>query len=1709
MKRLLHIFIVCACASTFFVNNITAQALQSDEKSVIHVNGFYPALNEAGYQNVHTVERTIYYNTDQYIIPLYLAERNFLGYQRWYNYTTDNGSGIPWHAAPKGNINNNAPFVQIGDLGWFGWSNKHDGVLMRKSPVDISIPEINIQGWTGNYTIACDVSNYIDYEFTKNGDQIITVTEPRLSYRQLFHFRPASEMADKFTTLRDGEYLEEYTYMAPTGIDVFLATEYRYDGNNAENCYFYYDGGGIKRVTSATWSDGATQSGAFAKVSSTEQGTQEYYLTANEGRLRIAKFTVTYVDRNTYGPVKETSVDGNVKAIKTYQEIKNEYEVLEYNDFSFGHTPTDETEQYLSSPMPWEQSSYGFYTAAYPRIHPQTTNGQADGGDVPFPFYGEYAIVNAIYSAGWLKKGAANHVDGVLTGANDQPETSAAQQGYALYVDGTTSPGVVASISTKVTICADRRMYCSVWLRNPAISDNEQKVPTFRCNVQGRNQLPDGTYTPWTDVGVYFAGSIAPQSGWQQLNFSFNSDITYTECRVQIYNFCEISPGGNDFMLDDLCVYADKLPMASYQTQTDMCCSPNHQGTTFSAAVLRVDYGVLDLDNNDDTDNYQYYQIFNKTTSQALVLSSTSISPYYHDNEYNEQYGSIKIIPTYQPQPGEICTPDVLVNNLLDEYNDDSAKPLCGKCFVPKNDIDRARTQGDYYMYVVHIIPTLSGNRIEENYLQESCEYTIRMTNSPADLNSHVISCTKEIPMPATQHSLFRLTSEQMESTLEFLCNSTNNCPNELYTLEAFIRKDSDPFSKAGETEGTYLADWMYGHAFDEVYCLNYLHKDNDAEYAERKNSADAQFESKYGRNRQQVTDAFLDLRRPDPENANYMAETFDEIVITEFSDYNSSTSQSEHYETLKYLHEQGWLQLASSSVSFYLGSENTARYWVFPIENSAVAIDRVTQLHDCPEPRWVQVTSKHTDYFVNVSPGIDITDPNNQLVADPRTGARIPNVRVLARLVNNIIQIPIHQASANDYLVNFTGEDAYLFQTNDNNISNPKIVQYTCHREHDVITLQPAADNTATLEIGKEYTLSVRMRDKDNQHRTAGDNCDVGKIYVKLLILPDIVQWHPTTPDKSWHNDANWKGYPTTVENFHYAPIAGSGVVIPTNTYPELTVIANEDPHPYPMDANFALIPTCEQIYFQPEAMMLNQHLLQHDEAFVDLVVPNKSWNSIAVPISGVVSGDLYIPHEGGRAGCSVESKEPFEVKTFQGSRLKSSAAFLFWLSAYNKPVQKVNENPANTTTTISTNTAAFASTNSLDHSIAVGEGYQLLGFGPTGLDAGEDLVIRLPKSDNVYYYYNSSGVSNTCVAIDRTTPSKLIYSPDKSIELTNNIESEYFMFGNPTMAMIDLTKCLPSEATIYKMVNDSWGSGTKVSLPIDEAYRYLEPMQSILVQMPNASKSVQIKLKAEALTTPEKIAAEKGNNIAPRRNMSANDLQLMTIYADVYGTKARCLVGTKFGMADSYALGEDALFISSGVEAEVNSATATSPVNMYTVSDNVPLMVDIRENMDTIPIALLIKDSYRTEKLIFTFNLTDNWDKECYFYDSKTGDRIRIVDGTLLEMEMPLNHETRYFIIGPDKTSNGGDVVTNISNPTTFPVQVWAYSPNHGRLVVASNDIIKHVALYDPTGHMVLQQSLDLQYCSTTLTLPSGVYIVKAIMRDNSEQLTKAVVK
>ena len=191
--------------------------------------------------------------------------------------------------------------------------------------------------------------------------------------------------------------------------------------------------------------------------------------------------------------------------------------------------------------------------------------------------------------------------------------------------------------------------------------------------------------------------------------------------------------------------------------------------------------------------------------------------------------------------------------------------------------------------------------------------------------------------------------------------------------------------------------------------------------------------------------------------------------------------------------------------------------------------------------------------------------------------------------------------------------------------------------------------------------------------------------------------------------------------------------------------------------------------------------------------------------------------------------------------------------------------------------------------------------------------------------------------------------------------------------------------------------------------------------------------------------------------------------------------------------------------------SNVVVTPLNMYTLSEQVPMMADVRENIDSIPVGLLAKDNYRSDSITFAFHLSANWDKECYFYDAFTDARYRIMDGMIVSLPMPQNHENRYFILGPDDSSNGGIVssTTQPTRPDEHAIHIWAYAPNQGELIVCSNDIIQEVKVYDVAGRLIAHQVPQLQYNTLTIPCPAGVCIVEATTRDRTQHYTRTIVK
>ena len=1635
-------------------------------------------------QQVHTVEKTIYYTPNQAEIELRLTETAFRGYMRWYDYQTgcnpvynaDENQRTTWQTAPRYGTTN---FTEInttnGDsYGLYAVVNNKGNITNPNTP--------RLKGWADGqpHIMACDVSSHKDYN-VDNTNQIIT--EPTLSYRQLFHLCPATEMADKFkaaASRTDGsQFLENYEYTAPSGKTVMLSTQFRYksftkprNSHSSEFCYYYYKNGtsgelgqvGVTTGVTAKWYkvNGATLTEVqnptyptfdYLQIAGQAANTEVEYQLIVSGvhggkDLKIARFVVKFVDVNTHGPVN---------SIMSQADIAAKYQILEYNDFSFGASaPGTGNMTHLYKHLPWGESTYGYF-------YPTNVANECDRQNTDIPYYGEYALMN-YYSKDWAS--GAQH--------------GGADKGYALFVDGTTEPGLVASISTDAVICSGQTLYCSVWLMNPRKNNKGGTPPVFRCNIQGRHKGD----ADWKDVGVYYVGAWDNyDQNWKQVVFPIQSKVSYDETRVSVYNF-GTGGDGNDFFLDDLCLFVSPLPLAAYQA-TMGCRSYTDNTTTSTAVVVRLDYAEL---NEELQGDFAYYQIFNVTDNKVVKLktinASNQIVPaYYAEATADEAYGSVRI-PAKDYIPG---TGDVIATSGLQTYIEGLIENNTrhGKCYV------RDAINNKWFLYVIHIVPNTQQNVSATDadiYLAKDKEYLLRIAHAPGELSSAACASTTELH--ATTDTYVELRDDR--DAVERVDCKDMLCANNHYFLDVKVQNTLAP-SVGGtlETvEALVHADWLVGAAFDDAYC------DARSMTDEQKEEANAAFKAEYKCERGDLRQAIGDMRQipsTTKPNPNYQQADPTKLTTTEYFD-------ATELALIQRLCAEGKLKLYQTTSMFYMGSEEVVRYWIYPVaEDAKVTFNgQEYKLYDCDEPLWIKLTSQHSEYAVNLSP-IDIANqkPNERLM--------LPSIRILEGTEQ--VTIPVKQ------LFGKTNLHSTLSPTKEEIIFNYKetienVLEYVdlSNNRIDIVGAP------TTLEPGKDYLMRMAFYDQGGHAYIGGDekNCRVGFVYFYLSIVPNVVQW---TGDASavWGDDANWKARKAdgTLMDVGFAPLPETNVIIPTLADKPYPIVTTDD-H-YPMDVNH-LPNACNDIYFAPSAMIHNQHLLQYNRAFVDMTITPATWNSMAPPLKGMYTGDMYVPHSGNwESGTNKESTEPFVVNSFDGTRT-SSAAYAFWQSIYNKRVPTYHEN-GNQSYPAITEDVKFVETNSLGHPLTPGTGYQVLGYGPNNISG--NIIVRLPKPDTYYSYYYSNGTPSD-QGVSVTHSPKLAFEPDANgdmyITLTNALASNQFMFGNPAMANIDMAKFLEDNKSVlakkYSVMNKSTWEAFAEASPLGE----LAPMRSALLELASGTAtSVTVKLsKSHFVGYTEPAPA----SLPARRNSAteeSDESMLMTIYATNAGGQARCMVAAKGSASDIYESQEDVLFFSSGVEQGGDGSTATSPVNMYTVSKQVPMMVDVRENIDTVPVSMLVHDSYRTEKVTFAFYLSLNWNKECYFCDAVTGERYRIMDGLWLELDMPDNHETRYYITGPDRATND-DVTTSTTQPTVPQVDnnaLWAYSSAKGELVVSSTDIIKEVRVYDLAGHLIAQEALSLWNSTVALSVPSGICIVEATMRDNSKHYTQTLVR
>ena len=466
-------------------------------------------------------------------------------------------------------------------------------------------------------------------------DTMREIIEPTLSIREIFELHPWTEMAEIMEGYKDTidhptrnlKYLEDHVVRAPIGNRLLLRTEHRYNYDNIKkgehsesllgyymrddnwdtwsadparqdsmiwcggwdaNCAWYTYNPKTKTYSSCSYE--VTEANDFLNVpektsmpSSKDADTVIYCLRARSQQtltagtvgdpdtvpvpgdywFNICRYTIIYHRQDRFGPKLEEKIDGVNKAIITNTEIEEHFDVMQRLNFDYNKPGTEYT--VYPHPLPWADASYGFAypkTASLPDNRPHNKNGLENLANM-----GEYNLINRIPEFGsyWHK----------------MEQHGGASNGYMIFCDGMSSAGQVAALRVDTTLCEGQKMYFSAFVGNPG-NETGKTCPNFTFSVQGSENGRD-----WEDITSYMTGDLPQSNKWYQIYFPIEQNKQYSHFRVRVYNMAA-NDDGNDFIIDDMCIFATKPPLLVYQANTT--CKNENEADSLTHIVLRVDY---------------------------------------------------------------------------------------------------------------------------------------------------------------------------------------------------------------------------------------------------------------------------------------------------------------------------------------------------------------------------------------------------------------------------------------------------------------------------------------------------------------------------------------------------------------------------------------------------------------------------------------------------------------------------------------------------------------------------------------------------------------------------------------------------------------------------------------------------------------------------------------------------------------------------------------------------------------------------------------------------------------------------------------------------------------------------------------------------------------------------------------------------------------
>lgn len=1654
------------------------------------------------------------------------------GYIRWYDYNTDKASSY------LSKLYSNSYMTTIYDA-----SGNNRGLFFKNSAGGTTNPNLYTtgvsfkapsSGWTGT-TIACDVSKYTDYN--TNGSSYIQ-REPTLQMRYIFHIKSTKDMANAIMnaastdvvgvgrTLEDNKRIifgakDEAATMAirvnqNISVDGMKYRFYPLKNYNSKSVYPKTESQKIKKsdfntnqfytATSLKW---RVYNEALTNYCDILSSSNSQFLDISINSLKNAKWytvggtssTTTPTDigfnhsvyvvayagyNNYYCPIANYEVVFQNTHPKTQEQILADgantrslsYLKSHYGDpvvnISFDDVNSNQT---LAAPTkannmstfasPAELCSYGY-------VYPDLIDKAAP---IEWPLiHGEYGLFKSANVSGVSDNSLRTSGNQRMYSWNapNSPqlydrthEINSKQYGYFLYVDASEESRQIAAANFEANLCSGSRLIFSA-AATDFTSGTAAEQPQLLFRLYGidrdvtTNEINDRRLIQSFSSGDFSNNVTTRQYGqWHQIFGEMTlqrSDAAdnYNEFQIVIDNMCK-STNGADYAVDDIRIYLSSAKVDVLQNRP--ACNDVKTGAVPSENItlkIRSDY-----DNLSGHLNYEDAGAMAKQMFFRFCDANNNPVKIDYDGDGNvEEYGSVTIPIRYSDTNSNFET----INNR--------------RYYILANRHFDLPTGKSYYVSVAY--PDDNGN--------------------PDKWADPTNVCSTYSPMfeIVKQSILVTDANGNVVTTVRIKCDNSNT-PN--ISVNAKL-ETVDKVNGGKVVLSNVKFDWF----FSEENSTNDINSNG-------------------------VLEALYHFRDTYPD-------------ATTLRSAKNSFTTADRQLLSNYIANGRLLISASSSMTKFT---KYGRYEVaaIPIANTVNVGDQ--QYDVCSNPLLfpLRIVKDGPRVYTGFS---DVTYPSD----DRTLRIGLPQIKTIANKTNAALTLPLASMEDADNVTLENSGKVWISSTNDPQMTlasgQDQFVGYvsstTISKYDKTFGIRFSSEAANRLREGYWYEINFSF---NNTASGSTASCP-GEVFIKMLIVPEYATWKPSQATNSaWNSDDNWirsnkaEIYKNDYADYSetrmaaYMPMKFTKVTVPTLTnsiYPNLGAITYKDNGIATRIGDIAYdIVTkwnystsdgsdngngtfscekwtgnlCDQIYFKPEAELLYANYLAYNKAYVEKLLTPNTWSTMSSPLKQTYAGDLYVPKSNGQ-----EQSEAFKEMTFD-KNVNDRNAYPIFQRSWDGDVKEVMADAtlykANHDGTIEETTGNEITLNSaywthvynkVDEAYSKGKAFAVKAGDKytEGAKNNTSALIRLPKADQKYSYYDSESKQTIEASVAKTADNYRLQlgDNDQSLTLTQPLNqnvhegNDFHLVGNPFTSSLSMYRFLKIntafEGSVWTFTDGKFTAhGIDTSLDYDKKKDVIiPPTQAFFVKVKAGENPTGVTFNSAMLINRWVSGGEKALIIRPTLTLTTTD--------GVRNSESKLIVNDE--ASRDYVDGEDVEMLGEGNIAEI--------AQVYSVAGSQAVALNASDDINWMPVGVVAPKSKDIDvnislnsKMLIKMN---NEGSQLFLFDATAKTFSEIKDG--MTVKMMANDHGRYYI-------------TNQSSLNTTDINtIECFSPTENTIVVATlKGDMKRVVVYDISGALVTSNhSVNGGRCQ--LNVPkAGIYVVKATTKEDRTETFKIVVR